>query len=137
MKCIIVFFIIFYPGILSAQTTDFLLGKWQVVQALSPKGAPPKMEQELNKLRASYAGASFEFLPEAKFNLRTNDPKNSIENGYWVYDATSKSIKVCKWENKGQIKPFLLELSAKTEKDGNTYFWFDAVPVALKVKKEE
>jgi len=135
MKILIGLLFMFYASGLSAQTTDFLFGKWQVEQSLSPKGAPPKMEKELNKLKESYKGASFEFLPNAKFILRAKDDKTSIENGYWIYDATTRSIRVCKWENRDQIKPLLLELSAKTEKDGNTYFWFHEVPVALKVKK--
>jgi len=135
MKYLVSILLIFYTHGLAAQATDYLIGKWQVEQALSPKGAPPKMEKDLNKLKELYEKASFEFLPDSKFNLITKDPKNSIQNAYWVYNSTTKSIKVCKWENRGQMKPLLLELSARTEKNGETYFWFDVVPVALKVKK--
>ncbi|KAA5547801.1 hypothetical protein [Adhaeribacter rhizoryzae] len=135
MKYLVSILLIFYMLGLAAQATDFLIGKWQVVQSLSPKGAPPKMEKELNKLKEIYEGANFEFLPDNKFNLIAKDPQNNIQEAYWVYNSATKSIKVCKWENRGQLKPLLLELSARTEKDGNTYFWFDVVPVALKVKK--
>ena len=94
------------------------------------------MEKELNKLKASYEKASFQFMPDARFILRTKDEKTSIENGYWVYDKVTRSIKVCKWENREQVKPILLEFSSKTEKDGNTYFLLDEAPIALKMKKE-
>ena len=75
-------------------------------------------------------------MPDARFILKTKDEKNSIENGYWVYDKVTRSIKVCKWENREQVKPILIEFSSKTEKDGNTYFLLDEAPVALKMKKE-
>jgi hypothetical protein len=91
---------------------------------------PPKLQKQVNKLRASYEGATFEFFQDAKFILLSKDAKGGIEDGYWIFDPVTRIIKVCKWENRNQGKPLLLELSARTEKDGNTYFSLHEVPVA-------
>jgi hypothetical protein len=82
MKYLIALIFLFYSRLLAAQTAYSFIGKWHVEHTLSPMNIPPKLQKQLNKLRALYEGATFEFYPDAKFTLRSKDAKSGIGNGY-------------------------------------------------------